>query len=39
MNQATTSFAKFVLSVSFVVTLAACGGGGGGEGGGRHKNN
>ena len=34
MNQATTSFAKFVLSVSFVVTLVACGGGGGGEGGG-----
>jgi hypothetical protein len=33
MNQATTSFAKFALSVSFVVTLAACGGGGGGGGG------
>ena len=30
MNQATTSFAKFALSVSFLAVLASCGGGGGG---------
>ena len=32
MNQATTSFAKFALSVSFLAMLASCGGGGGGGG-------
>ena len=30
MNQATTSFAKFALSVFFLAVLASCGGGGGG---------
>ena len=31
MNQATTSLAKFALSVSFLGVLASCGGGGGGS--------